>query len=155
MSGGQFLSKLIPSILVGAVTAIGKPGTVQSLQPVRFASKKAAGGGNKNPKQAPGNFKGIKIWDGWRANPRDIIVHKQTRLWFHPGLNVRLAGRLNLVALKTGTVSFTVETPDLNWKHRQVEKFYGARSRTAPFFKKYVHVIPDKQHNQFRLVDMV
>lgn len=55
---------------------------------LRFASKKASGGGNKNPKQAPGNHKGIKIQDGKRCYPSDRIVHKMSKLWFHPGANV-------------------------------------------------------------------
>jgi len=54
----------------------------------RFASKKASGG-TRNPKQSKQRFKGIKIWEGDRAHPNDILVHKMNpRLNFLPGLNV-------------------------------------------------------------------
>jgi hypothetical protein len=119
--------------------------------------------------------------EGHRVHPEDIIVHKQSKLWFHPGLNVscfskmiiiegrmmmylfphnlilnskvRLAGRLNMVARKSGTVRFTCETPNLSWENRIVQKYY--QSRIMPNFKKYIHVIPDPQHTRFRFVESV
>jgi len=123
----------------------------------RDASKKSSGGGNKNKKGARGNFHGIWVWEGNKVYPEDIIVHKmnQSKLWFHPGLNVRLTFNVhNLVARKEGKVMFTCETPNLNWSEPRVQRYYSGRKKEV-FFKKYVHVIPDPQHTMFKCIDSV
>ncbi len=74
---------------------------------------------------------------------------------FFVNFQVRLAGRLNLVARKAGRVRFSCEIPDLNWSNKIVDKFYGGRAKGIPFYKKYIHVIPDPQDNKFKCIAQV
>jgi len=128
--------------------------TPSSLTPVRFASKKATGG-NRNKKQAPGQNRGVKKYDGQYVFPGDCLVARQPKFWFHPGLNVTFARKhLHLLALKEGTVRITCEKPDLNWSHTLNQKFYAGRENQT-FYKKYYNVIPNPQHTRFKCIDQV
>ncbi len=75
------------SFVLKKYLAYPSTGSTFSWNQVRFASKKATGG-NRNKKQAPGNHHGIKKNDGVYVFPGEVLVFKQSRLWFHPGLNV-------------------------------------------------------------------
>ncbi|ODN00936.1 50S ribosomal protein L27 [Orchesella cincta] len=120
---------------------------------VRFASKKASGG-KRNPKQSPGNYKGIKSHDGKYVFPGEPLVYRQNKMWFHPGLNVTLTRRrMTLVALKEGMVRVTCEKPDLNLDHAYMKMWYGGRQ--PPIYKKYFHVIPKPQHTRFTCIDQI
>jgi len=150
----------LSSLLFGAGGAVRAPvvaGGGLFNEWTRDASKKASGGGNKNKKGAKGNRHGIWVWEGHRVYPEDIIVNMMNpaKLWFHPGLNVRLTYNVhNLVARKEGTVYYSCETPNLNWNEPRVQRYYSSRKKEV-FFKKYVNVIPDPQHTRFRCIDSV
>ena len=50
----------------------------------------------------------------------------------------------------------TTEKLDPDWTNEKyVQKNFGTKLRTENFFKQMVHVIPDKDHQYFKLVDQV
>jgi large subunit ribosomal protein L27 len=61
--------------------------------------------------------------------------------------------KTTLVALCDGTVKVTCEAFDPNFDHPLVVEHYSQRKGTM--YKKYFHVIPDPQHNRFKLIDVV
>lgn len=48
----------------------------------------------------------------------------------------------------------TSERPDLDMNHAWVKKLYGGRD-IENLYKKYFNVIPQKDHNRFKLVDKI
>ncbi|CAL8126596.1 unnamed protein product [Orchesella dallaii] len=121
---------------------------------VRLASKKASGS-KRNPSQAPGNFRGIKAYEGTYVFPGEPLVYRQSKLWFHPGLNVTMTRRrMTLVALKEGVVRTSCERPDLNFNHSYIKLWYSGQEG-IPFYKKYFHVIPKPQHKRFKCIDQI
>lgn len=59
-----------------------------------------------------------------------------------------------LFAMVPGKVLITTEKVDLNWDHTWVERCHGHRKHTE-FYKKYFHVIPEPQHQNFKLIDQI
>jgi len=144
-------SNLLKSILDLATC---RPAISSSWTPVRFASKKSTGG-NRNSKQGRGNNPGIKKQDGKYVYPGDVLLRRQQKLWFHPGLNVTIARKhMNLIAMKEGIVRVTCEKPDLNWSWTWAKQFYGGREGQT-FYKKYFNVIPRPQHTRFKCIDQI
>jgi len=116
---------------------------------VRNASKKAAGS-SRNSKSSSGQYRQIRIHDGGHIKIYDILATQRKLNWL-PGLNVGIAGRHTLVALKEGTVIFTCEKPDLDMEKFYNQKYYTGREGQT-FYKKYAHVIPTPQHKKFKLI---
>lgn len=52
-----------------------------------------------------------------------------------------------------GRVLVTCEETDPNWEHTWVQRCHGQRQGT--FYKKYFNVLPEKQHQNFRLIDEI
>lgn len=59
-----------------------------------------------------------------------------------------------MFALEAGRVMVTCEKVDLNWEHSWVMRNYEGRTGQA-FYKKYYNVIPEPQHNRFKLIDKI
>lgn len=59
-----------------------------------------------------------------------------------------------LFAMVPGRVMVTCEKVDLNWDHPWVQYCYSHRENKE-FYKKYFNVIPEKQHQNFVLVDQI
>jgi len=57
-----------------------------------------------------------------------------------------------IYAMTNGQVYVTCEKVDLNWDHGWIQRFFSGRAGHT-VYKKYFNVIPDKQHNRFRLID--
>ena len=60
----------------------------------------------------------------------------------------------SLYSLCCGTVFYSIEKFNPDKENQFVEK-YCAFYKTGPIYKKYIHVIPDKPKNQFRLIDLI
>ncbi|KAG8258969.1 50S ribosomal protein L27-like isoform X1 [Homalodisca vitripennis] len=118
----------------------------------RGASKKA-GGSTKNHGNARRKRRGIRVQDG-RFVQKGTILVLQRYLIFHPGLNVGFGRNGTLFAMVPGTVRVTCEKPDLNMDHSWVRQTYGGRS-VENMYKKYFNVLPEKQHQRFKLLDKI
>ncbi len=70
-----------------------------------MATRKA-GGTAKNLRDSNPKYLGIKLYDGEKAKPGDILVRQRgTRII--PGENVRLGSDHTIYSLKNGTVKYT------------------------------------------------
>ncbi|XP_012231675.1 large ribosomal subunit protein bL27m [Linepithema humile] len=120
---------------------------------VRYASKKG-GTSTRNKKGHPRpKHRGWKIQDGKYAQAGMILVTQRT-LRFHPGLNVGFGKDGTLFALEAGKVLVTCEKIDPNWDHSWVKNAYGGRENQV-IYKKYFNVLPDPQHNRFKLINII
>lgn len=53
-----------------------------------------------------------------------------------------------------GKVVVSCEKADPNWEHTWVQRCHGHRKGTE-FYKKYFNVIPEPQHQNFKLIDEI
>lgn len=63
-------------------------------------------GGYKGSGDAVSKRLGVKMYDGQKANPGNILI-RQRGTKFYPGKNVRKGNDDTLYAVKTGTVKFS------------------------------------------------
>ncbi|CAG5009863.1 unnamed protein product [Parnassius apollo] len=120
---------------------------------VRHASKKTGGSTkNTNCKVKP-KHRGWKVQDGHFVQAGHIVATQRTTR-FHPGLNVGFGRNGTLFAMEAGKVVVTCEKFDPNWEHTWVQRLYAGRENQN-IFKKYFNVIPEPQHNRFKLIDEV
>ncbi|XP_022703443.1 uncharacterized protein LOC111268618 isoform X2 [Varroa jacobsoni] len=116
---------------------------------IRLASK-----GNRACRQ-DGQQKGQEY--GWKLHSGQMakegqLLYKQRVPRFHPGLNVIVSGeKLSLHAACPGKVLVTREKVHLNYDNKKIAPYYAKRDMSA-VYKKYYHVIPKPQHNEFQLV---
>ncbi|KAJ8925183.1 hypothetical protein NQ315_001368 [Exocentrus adspersus] len=120
---------------------------------VRFASKKTSGSTKNTRTKVKPKHRGWKVQDGHYVNPGHILV-LQRHLRFHPGLNVGMGKNGTLFAITPGRVSVTCEIADVNWDHTWVQRCHSNRKGTE-FYKKYFNVIPEPQHQNFKLIDEI
>lgn len=59
-----------------------------------------------------------------------------------------------LFAMEPGKVVVTCEKFDPNWDHTWVQRMYKGREHQV-IYKKYFNVIPEQQHQRFKLVDAI
>ncbi|KAJ2950767.1 hypothetical protein O0L34_g9031 [Tuta absoluta] len=120
---------------------------------VRYASKKTGGSTkNTNCKTKP-KHRGWKVQDGHHVQAGHMLV-TQNKTRFHAGLNVGFGANATLFAMMPGKVIVTCEKFDPDWEHPWVQRFYGGREGQT-IYKKYYNVIPEPQHQRFKLVDQV
>ncbi|KAL0839401.1 hypothetical protein ABMA28_016126 [Loxostege sticticalis] len=120
---------------------------------VRNASKKTGGSTkNTNCKVKP-KHRGWKVQDGHFVQQGHMLVTQRTPR-FHPGLNVGFGRNGTLFAMEAGRVVVTCEKFDPNWDHTWVQRIYGGREEQT-IYKKYFNVIPEPQHQRFKLIDEV
>ncbi|XP_065162348.1 large ribosomal subunit protein bL27 [Atheta coriaria] len=118
----------------------------------RNASKKAGGSTRNTSPKTKAKHRGLKRNEGHTVTEGTILV-LQRQLRFHPGLNVGFGRNGTLFALVPGRVMITCEKVDLNWDHTWVQGNY--KNRGTEFFKKYLNVLPEKQHQNFKLIDQI
>lgn len=53
-----------------------------------------------------------------------------------------------------GKVVVTCEKANPNWDHTWIQRNYGEKQGQM-FYKKFFNVIPEPQHNRFKLVDKI
>lgn len=56
--------------------------------------------------------------------------------------------------MEPGKVVITCEKVDLKWDHTWIQRCYGGREGQV-IYKKHFHVLPEKQHNTFKLIDRI
>ncbi|CAH2238570.1 39S ribosomal protein L27, mitochondrial [Pararge aegeria] len=123
------------------------------LESIRYASKKTGGSTkNTNCKVRP-KHRGWKVQDGHNVTAGHILATQLTTR-FLPGLNVGFGRNGTLFAIEAGKVIVTCEKFDPNWEHTWVKRIYAGREQHT-IFKKYFNVIPEPQHNRFKLIDEV
>ncbi|KAL1517560.1 hypothetical protein ABEB36_001309 [Hypothenemus hampei] len=120
---------------------------------VRNASKKQSGSTKNTSTKTKPKHRGWKVQDNHVVTAGTILA-TQRHLRFHPGLNVGLGRNGTLFAIVPGTVKITCEKVDLNWDHTWVQRCHGHREGVN-FYKKYFNVLPQKQHQNFNLIDQV
>ncbi|XP_028172497.1 39S ribosomal protein L27, mitochondrial [Ostrinia furnacalis] len=120
---------------------------------VRNASKKTGGSTqNTNCKVKP-KHRGWKVQDGHFVQQGHMLATQRTPR-FHPGLNVGFGRNGTLFAMEAGRVVVTCEKFDADWEHTWVQRIYGGREDQT-IYKKYFNVIPEPQHQRFKLIDEV
>lgn len=83
-----------------------------------------------------------------------MIIGTQKHLKYFPGLNVGINPRdKTLYAICAGTVYYSIERVELNPNNPLVSSFFV--NKFHPYYNKYVHVIPDKPENEFRLINII
>ncbi|XP_011310051.1 39S ribosomal protein L27, mitochondrial [Fopius arisanus] len=126
----------------------------QQIVSVRNAAKKTGtttqnrGGNCRRPKH-----RGWKVQDGHYVQAGHILA-TQLRPRFHPGLHVGFGRNGSLFAMEAGKVVVTCEKVDLNWDHSWNQMNYSGRE-TQTIYKKHFNIIPEKQHDRFKLVDTI
>ncbi|XP_011504397.1 PREDICTED: 39S ribosomal protein L27, mitochondrial [Ceratosolen solmsi marchali] len=147
----SLLSNFVSTSFNNINKALVTPSTV-FIDFCRFASKKSGtstqNAGNSKPKH-----RGWLKQDGHIVRTGTILV-KQRTTRFHPGLNVGFGRNGNLYALHPGKVIITCEKANLNWEHKWVRRNYRGR-QDQTIYKKYYNVIPEPEHNRFKLIDKV
>ena len=73
-------------------------------------------------------------------------------------IQVRFGYANQLYGTVDGRVMITTELADLDWDSYKVEKHVARGSthlRKEKIFRQYIHVIPDVQHQYFKLVEQI
>ncbi|KAI4498779.1 hypothetical protein M0802_005954 [Mischocyttarus mexicanus] len=122
-----------------------------NLACIRYSSKKS-GGSTKTIKTKP-KRRGIRVQDGAFVQAGTRLA-TQLRPRFHPGLNVGCGKNGTLFAMEAGNVMVTCEKVNLNWDHYWVRINYANREGQT-IYKKHFNVIPQPQHNRFKLIDAI
>lgn len=68
---------------------------------------------------------------------------------------VRFGHMNKLIGTVSGRVMLTTERMEPDWTHYKMQKFFGDHHRDQNLFKHFIHVIPDKQHQYFKLVEEI
>ncbi|XP_052889665.1 50S ribosomal protein L27 [Anopheles moucheti] len=129
----------------------------QGLNPfltiVRNASKKTGGSSRNPPKHPRPKHRGWKVQDGHHVSAGTILVTQRTTR-FHPGLNVGFGKNGTLFAMEHGKVYVSCEKIDPNWDHTWIQRCYAGREGQT-IYKKFFNVVPEPQHQRFKLIDEV
>ncbi|XP_026748181.1 50S ribosomal protein L27 [Galleria mellonella] len=120
---------------------------------VRNASKKTGGSTKNTSCKVKPKRRGWKVQDGHFVEAGHMLATQRTTR-FHPGLNVGFGRNGTLFAMEAGRVVVTCEKFDPNWEHTWVQRLYGGREQQT-ILKKYFNVIPEPQHQRFKLIDEV
>jgi len=126
---------------------------------VRNASKKAGASTRNRCRNTPGKRRGIKAYDGQRV-PQGKLLVKQLRLQVLPGWNTKLQSTCNITSLTHGRVMLTTEKIDPNLEAytalpARLGEVMPQHLQNENIYRVHVHVIPDEQHQFFKLVDQV
>ncbi|XP_017772802.1 PREDICTED: 50S ribosomal protein L27 [Nicrophorus vespilloides] len=119
----------------------------------RNASKKTGGSTKNTSTKTRAKHRGWKRQDGHKVTEGTILVLQRT-LRFHPGLNVGMGRNGTLFAMVPGKVVVTCEKANPKWSHTWVDRCHGHRMGTE-FYKKYFNVLPEKQHQDFKLIEQI
>ncbi|XP_065356852.1 large ribosomal subunit protein bL27m [Calliphora vicina] len=123
------------------------------LTTIRNASKKTGGSTRNKKGHARPKHRGWRVQDGHYVSQGTLLATQLTTR-FHPGLNVGFGRNGTLFAMEHGKVYVTCEPLDPNWDHTWVQRHYAGREG-QPIHKKFFNVVPDQQHQRFRLVDEI
>ncbi|CAH1794330.1 unnamed protein product [Owenia fusiformis] len=116
---------------------------------VRNASKKAGGSSRNKRKNTPGKHRRLVLSDGEFAQQGNILC-TQLGLKYYPGENVGCAKNATLIALVPGTVKLSTEFVN----PYPESPLYQPVKDGVIIKKTFVHVLPDPQHQRFKLKSM-
>ncbi|XP_027011461.1 39S ribosomal protein L27, mitochondrial [Tachysurus fulvidraco] len=120
----------------------------------RPASKKSGGSSKNLGGKSPGHRYGFKKQDGDFVRAGNILATQRLMRW-HPGAHVGIGTNNTLYALEDGTVRFTKELYVPLPRSTEARDLIPKLPRGAVLYKSFVNVVPTKQENNFKLVDMV
>uniref|UniRef100_A0A1B0C305 Large ribosomal subunit protein bL27m n=1 Tax=Glossina palpalis gambiensis TaxID=67801 RepID=A0A1B0C305_9MUSC len=120
---------------------------------IRNAKKKTGGSTRNRIGHTRPKHRGWRVQDSHYVSEGTILATQRTTR-FHPGLNVGFGRDGTLFAMEHGKVYVTCEVADPNWDHTWIQKNYASRQGQT-FYKKYFNVIPEEQHQRFRLIDEI
>ncbi|XP_030631618.1 large ribosomal subunit protein bL27m [Chanos chanos] len=120
----------------------------------RFASKKSGGSSKNLGGKSPGRRYGFKKQDGCFVHAGNILATQRVMRW-HPGAHVGIGARNTLYALEDGIVRFTKEMYIPLPRSAEARDMIPKLPKGAVLYKSFINVVPTKQENQFKLVDMV
>lgn len=144
----NFISSSVQSI---TRSFLSSPPT--NLLCVRYASKKSGGSTRNKPIRIRPKHRGLRVQDGTFVQAGTILA-TQLNLRFHPGLHVGLGRNGTLFAMEAGKVMITCEKINPNWSHTWVTRHYAGRENDT-IYKKHFNVIPQPQHDRFKLINLV
>ncbi|XP_034256830.1 50S ribosomal protein L27 [Thrips palmi] len=121
---------------------------------IRLASKKAGSGARWQGKPRKKKYRGLKKNDGVYVTAGTPLATQLT-LRFFPGLNAGFGKNGTIYAIKPGKVVISTEVAKPDWNHTWIQRLLPPRPDDVPIYKKYINVIPEPQHNRFKLIEAV
>lgn len=102
---------------------------------------------------------GGQVYDGQRV-PHGKLLVRQHRLQVLPGWNTKLIHTCDIVALSHGRAMLTTEKVEPRLAAYQalpdrLGEVLPAHTLTENIYRVHVHVVPDEQHQFFKLVEQV
>ncbi|TRY89616.1 hypothetical protein DNTS_015041 [Danionella cerebrum] len=123
---------------------------------MRFASKKTGSSSKNTGGKSPGRRYGFKKQDGHFVHAGNILATQRKGLMrWHPGAYVGIGTNKTLYALEDGVVRFTKEVYIPLPRSVEAREMIPKLVKGAVIYKTFINVIPTKQGNTFKLVDMV
>lgn len=121
--------------------------------------KVKTGGSTRNKCGHPtGKKQGIKVYDGQRVSKNSLLT-AQLRPHILPGWNVRFGSIASLRATCHGRVMLTTEKCDPIYASAgsgsRKDSAFPDHLKGRSIFRMHLHVIPDEQHQYFKLVEQV
>ncbi|KAI4900306.1 hypothetical protein NFI96_010577 [Prochilodus magdalenae] len=138
----------------GILTSCQTPAVLVST---RFASKKSGGSSKNLGGKSPGRRYGFKKQDvstGDSVHAGNILATQRQLRW-HPGAHVGIGTNNTLYALEDGTVRFTKEVYVPRPRSPEARNVIPKLPKGAVLYKSFINIVPTKQENNFKLVDMV
>ncbi|XP_072523696.1 large ribosomal subunit protein bL27m [Salminus brasiliensis] len=135
----------------GILTSCPMPAVVV---PTRLASKKTGGSSKNVGGKSPGRRYGCKKQEGDFVHAGNILATQRATRW-HPGAHVGIGTNNTLYALEDGTVKFTKEVYVPRPRSPEAKNVIPKLPRGAILYKSFINIVPTRQENHFKLVDMV
>ncbi|XP_051531106.1 39S ribosomal protein L27, mitochondrial-like [Myxocyprinus asiaticus] len=122
----------------------------------RFASKKSGGSSKNLGGKSAGRRYGFKKQDGNFVHAGNILATQRKGLMrWHPGAHVGIGTNKTIYALEDGIVRFTKEVYIPPPRSAETRDMIPKLPKGAVLYKTFINIIPTKQENKFKLVDMV
>ncbi|KAG7213133.1 hypothetical protein KM043_002449 [Ampulex compressa] len=149
------MSSLLPSVASMFLNGrqILTPGSAANLICIRYKAKKAGGSTRNSPDTRRPKHRGWRVQDGTFVRAGTILA-TQLKTRFHPGLYVGIGRDKTLYATEAGKVMVTCEKIDPDFNLKWVRDNYGNREGVV-IYKKHFNVIPEPQHDRFKLIDAI
>ncbi|KAG9268070.1 39S ribosomal protein L27, mitochondrial [Astyanax mexicanus] len=122
--------------------------------PTRLASKKAGGSSKNLGGKSPGRRYGFKQHEGDFVHAGYILATQRALRW-HPGAHVGIGTNNTLFALEDGRVRFTKEVYIPRPRSAEARHMIPKLPKGAVLYKSFINIVPTKQENNFKLVDLV
>uniref|UniRef100_A0A8C1J248 Large ribosomal subunit protein bL27m n=1 Tax=Cyprinus carpio TaxID=7962 RepID=A0A8C1J248_CYPCA len=122
----------------------------------RFASKKSGGSSKNLGGKSAGRRYGYKKQDGNFVHAGNILATQRKGLMrWQPGAHVGIGTNKTLYALEDGIVRFSKEVYIPLPRSAEARDVIPKLPQGSVLYKTFINVIPTKQENKFKLVDMV